>query len=154
MNPLAAGSRARGLPLFSHLGAPIADPAIRRILSWDEWTGPEDPLAYAIGERQQSMHDAIIAPDEEEAWKRCLDDVVRHVARLIPYDERQDTWHAPTSAAWHAGWTFALEAAYVEKAMELPAELRAQIHWFELGHWPCSLRSATSMADIDGYVVF
>ena len=146
--------RIRATPLFEKLGVLIPDANNPRIRQWDEWPGPEDPGPQAIAHRQQDLHDALLPPADEQKWRSALQLVVDHAAKLIPYDPDEDAWHAPSIAAWGAAWTFALEHLHMSLGISLPKDIAAQLHWYERGHWPCSLIGEAAGDSPEDYVVF
>lgn len=146
--------RIGGIRLFENVGRPIADADNQRIFAWDDWPGPEFEGSLTIAERQQQLHDELVPSHEEEHWRTALQAAVDHVATLIPYDPDEDSYHAPTAAAWYAAWTFALEVVHLSLGVTLPADLRSQIAWYERGHWPCSIRQGRSGSDLQDYVIF
>ena len=83
-----------------------------------------------------------------------LDALVRQIAPLVPFDDTEDAWHPPNMATWHAAWAFALEAEYSTKNLKLPEAIGAQVFWFELGHWPCSLTSQSGLNSKNGYIIY
>jgi hypothetical protein len=147
-------NKALQLRLFSALGAEIDDPSVARIRSWDEWLGPEDPLVEGMAKHLQRLHDDLPRLPDEGEWNRALRLVVDVVAKHVPYIEDEDAWYGPNTAAWCAAWALALEEAYIYQHQSLPAELRAQLHWFEQGHWPCALANSTGKEAVSDYVVY
>lgn len=146
--------RVRGVGLFSALGEKIQDSSVIRLRSWEEWPGPEEPRVEAIGTHMQFLHDQIISADAEPEWNRALRITVDFAAALVPYVEEQDAWYAPNIAVWSAAWIFALEEAHVARNLPLPAEVRAQLYWYQIGHWPSSLVSLSRYESIEDYVVY
>ncbi len=153
MNLERLSNRICAIPLFSALGSAIDESGIRRIASWDDWGGPEDPLAEQIGLRQQDLHDSVVPAAEADQWERALQIVVTACSQLVPYDEDADAWHGPNMAVWSAAWTFALEEAFVSANVLVPSELSAQLFWYVRGHWPCALVSELSGDTPEGYFV-
>ncbi|MCX4143215.1 hypothetical protein M0D68_33795 [Paraburkholderia sp. SEWSISQ10-3 4] len=147
-------SRIVGIPLFSNVGLPIADTSNPRISQWDAWFGPENSRSLAIAIRQQELHDILVPSSGEKEWNASLRLVVEHVKTLIPYDFDEDGWHAPTTAAWSAAWIFSLEQLHDASGILLPADLSAQLVWYERGRWPCALVEESSGANLEDYVIF
>lgn len=147
-------SRIKNIPLFKSVGLPPPGAGNPRISQWDEWAGPEDPGCEAIALRQQDLHDALLPPEAEQDWLAALQLVVDHAATLIPYDPDEDAWHPPTTAAWGAAWTFALEQLCLSQEVSLPDDLKAQLEWYERGHWPCSLIDGSTGTNLEDYVIF
>ncbi len=155
MNIERLTTRIRESSLFSSLGTQIDDPLIVQIASWEEWPGPEEPRVEAIGTRQQSLHDDVVLnADEEEEWNRALRLVVEIAANVVPYKEGEDAWYAPNIAVWSAAWTFALEELCLSHSSPVPAEISAQLYWYERGHWPCALVTDSKAGGFRDYVVF
>ena len=155
MNLTRLSERVRNANLFSSLGAEIDDPSVSRILSWEEWPSPEEPLVEAIHYRMQSLHDAIVPGGVGDTiWNQALNLTVKSSITLVPYAEGRDAWYAPNIAVWSAAWTFALEEAHIASAVSLPSELLAQLYWYERGHWPCALTSASGGENVQDYVVY
>lgn len=102
----------------------------------------------------QSFHDAIVPAHTEPEWNRAVRLTVDSAAPLVPYVEGQDAWYGPNAAVWSAAWIFALEETYISQGIPLPTEVGAQLHWYERGHWPCALVSASSCDNADDYVVY
>jgi hypothetical protein len=146
--------RISSLPLFANVGRIILDVSVSRIASWDDWTGPEDPLVGEIHIRQQEIHDSIIAAEEEEVWADSLNAAVTLLSKVVPYDSNQDTYFGPNMAVWHAAWTFALEVAHVTKRLRCPPEIEGQVQWFANGHWPRALKQSGKMQTANDYVVY
>jgi hypothetical protein len=153
MNLQRLSHRICAIPLFSALGSAIDGAGVTRIASWDDWAGPEAPLVEQLGLRQQALHDSVVPAAAKEQWDRALHIVVAVCARLVPYDEVADAWHGPNMAVWSAAWTFALEEAILSSNLLVPAELSAQIFWYECGHWPCALVSESRGGSRDGYII-
>jgi hypothetical protein len=154
MNLERLANRIRAIKLFSSLGVDIDDAVVVRIRSWNEWVGPEDPLGLQIGMRQQTLHDAIVVKSDEQLWNQALRIAVGISAKSVPYAEGEDSWHAPNIAAWSAAWTFSLEEAYFSRSISVPAEVVAQLYWYERGHWPCAVAVESSGERIQDYVVY
>ena len=147
-------SRIVGTPLFSNVGLPTPNTGNPRIFQWDAWLGPEDPGSFAIALRQQELHDGLVLPEAEQEWHASLKLVLDHVTTLIPYDPDADAWCAPTTAAWGAAWTFSLERLHDASGIQLPADISAQLVWYERGHWPCALVGGASGSNLEDYVIF
>ena len=154
MNLQRLVERVRQVPLFSALGAEIVGFTGGRIHSWEEWQGPEEPLVENIGTRLQFLHDSLVAKSEEEKWNQALLLVVKLASQNVPYVESEDVWYGPNAAAWSAAWAFSLEEAYLSRNLPLPAELRAQLQWYEKGHWPCALLNLSRTENIEDYVIY
>lgn len=155
MNLQRLVERVRQVPLFSALGADIAGFTGSRIRSWNEWPGPEEPLVETIGTRLQCLHDTLVAKkSEEEEWNRALRLVLEMAAQNVPYDDSEDAWYGPNTAAWSAAWAFALEEVYLSRNLLPPGELRVQLQWFERGHWPCALVQPSRTENIEDYVIY
>ena len=142
------------IQLFSKLGSAIDDCAIARITSWEDWTGPEDLLVEQIALRQQALHDLVVPIEATDQWNQALRLVATACSTLVPYHEGADAWYAPNIAAWSLAWTFSLEEAHLASDVAVPAELDAQLFWYERGHWPCALVSKLSGETPAGYIVF
>jgi hypothetical protein len=147
-------SRINALPLFQRVGCPIGDLGNPDIHQWDAWVGPEEPGSLAIAVRQQDLHDELVTPEDEQEWLSALQLVVDHSATLIPYDPNADVWNAPTAAAWNAAWSLVLEHLHIARKIAVPADLSAQLSWYERGHWPSSLIEERSGANAADYVIF
>ncbi|HEY5994246.1 MAG TPA: hypothetical protein VIU46_06540 [Gallionellaceae bacterium] len=154
MNLTRLSKRVRETNLFSSLGAELDDPSISRILSWEEWAGPEEPLVQVIHSHMQSLHDALVPEGSEQLWNEALHLTVEALSSLVPYIEDQDAWYAPNIAVWSAAWIFALEEAHIASEIPLPNDVCSQLYWFERGHWPCALVSLSSRDNIQDYVVY
>ncbi|HDT5889378.1 TPA: hypothetical protein QHA87_004912 [Aeromonas dhakensis] len=146
--------RAGKIQFFSALGAEIDDASIVRIGEWDEWPGPEDPRVEEIGLMQQSLYERVAHATEEAKWSRALRLMVEAAAKAVPYIEGEDASYGPNIAVWSAAWTFALEELYSSHDAPVPAEVRAQLYWYERGHWPCALIELSSTGSPKDYVVY
>jgi hypothetical protein len=155
MNVELVYNRISALSLFANLGKIEPDiSSMSQIESWDDWTGPEDPLVQEIHNRQQEIYNSIIAPEEDEIWKKSIETAADFLSKSVPYDPDEDSWYGPNMAVWHAAWTFALEVAHANKGLPCPPEIEAQVHWFAMGHWPCALKSPGKLENINDYVVY
>lgn len=133
------------MPWFRNIGGSISpDAAVERISTWEDWPGPEEPSVIELGYREQSFYDEFMQAAGEdvrqrlsELWDRIHAVVFRVAAPAVPFDPKQDTWHAPTSAVWHAAWTAGLIGLCLQTGRPVPAELEEQFSWFAQGHWPC-----------------
>jgi hypothetical protein len=142
-----------GIQLFGNCGKAVAA-NVQRISNWDGWSGPEDPAVYFIHERLQELHDRVVTENDETLWQTLLAEVLDFVKVTVPHDDNADAWHAPNTAAWQAAWTLLLHAWFVERGIEIPADLAAQHRWFLMGHWPCAVADLEQAHDISGYVVY
>ena len=139
------------IPWFSKIGQPIAsDSNVVRILSWDEWPGPEDPDIIELSIRQQALYDVIMEKSPHETaqlqtlWEQIHRIVFRDAAPSVPYDSEQDTWHAPTAAVWQAAWNAGLMGLCLQLSRPIPEEILEQWEWFSKGHWPSGFACAAS----------
>lgn len=131
------------VPWFNSVGQPLpADTTAQQLHRWEDWPGPEEPAILELSERQQALHDELLASapercrDLETVWERVSEIVIRLGASAVPYDANEDAWHGPTTAVWQASWTAGLVAWCIMLGREIPADLQEQWHWFVLGHWP------------------
>jgi len=154
MNIERLKDRLAAVPLFSALGSALDESGLTRIHSWNEWPGALDPGVMDISFYSQSLHDAVVDAVSEQEWDDALQLGVSIAARYVPFDQKQDSWHAPTMAAWSAAWCFALEEAHIANDLPIPAPIKAQLYWFERGRWPCALVSPTRMDEVTDYVVY
>lgn len=132
---------------FLSIGKP--ESGMVRINTWEDWPGPEDPCVVSIHIAQQECYDSFFsatdrAGDFEEIWNSILSVVMNLAKRSVPYSEDEDSWHGPTTAVWHAGWTAALVALHLEAQREIPDELLKQWKWFCAGRWPCAKNKNTT----------
>jgi hypothetical protein len=141
------------IPWFENVGKPVpSGSGVKCISTWEEWPGPEDPPTGQLFDRQQLLHDSImsLAGNRREAlaalWDRIANAVRNLAAPHVPYDPEQDSWHGPTMAVWHAGWTAGLIALCRETGRPVPPELQELWQWFVRGHWPCGF---TCLVDED-----
>jgi hypothetical protein len=94
--------------------------------------------------RQQDLYDELFAtagqrsPEAKQLWERIHAVVFRDAAPSIPYDPKEDCWHAPTQAVWDAAWTAGLVGLCLLLGRPLPPELSEQWKWYLAGHWPCA----------------
>ena len=140
-------------PWFRNIGQPTpAAAGVDRVSRWEDWPGPREPSVAELGERQQALYDDLMRAaggrrDELSAlWGRIQALVFEVAAPAVPYDPRQDTWHAPTAAVWQAAWTAGLVGLCLQSGRPVPPELQAQWEWFARGHWPCGY--ATQGTDV------
>jgi len=140
------------VPWFAHLFEPTDESGINTLPDWDAWPGPTDPRVEEIHFRQQEAHDALLAASERpEELKAHFDQVHARVIELtrskVPFDEKADSWHAPTMAVWHAAWTAGLMALYEYCRRAPDPEIEAQWRWFVQGRWPaCAVTIDTTGA--------
>lgn len=146
--------RVSSIEMFATLGQPTNDGSITRIMSWDDWDGPEDSNIEKIALTQQELHDNLISSDEEKEWSDALDLIAESLSGLVPYDPEEDAYYAPNMAVWFAAWTFALEEAYLSKNLAVPRFILAQIYWYEKGRWPCALLDSNNIEESNDYVIF
>jgi hypothetical protein len=143
---------------FAHLFEPLEEPGASAFPDWAAWPGPVDPRVSEIHFRQQELYDALLATSERpEELKALFDVVVARVIQLarssVPFDEKEDAWHAPTTAVWHAAWTAGLIALYETRQLPADPEVAAQWRWFERGRWPAAAFSFDRNGAPIGFVV-
>jgi len=151
MNIERLRARLSRVALLSALGATINDLSVSRILSWEEWPGPEDPRVEDINTRMQSMYDGLASMDEK-VWTMAIDIATNIAAQSVPYIHDEDAWYGPNAAVWMAAWAFALEELYTCHCLPIPADVCAQLFWYERGHWPCALVGHGDK--VEDYVVY
>ncbi len=149
------------VPWFKNVGQPLPpDTNARQLHRWEDWPGPEEPSIFEISERQQALHDELLASapgrrsELERVWKRIGDIVTSLAASAVPYDAKKDSWHGPTSAVWQASWTAGLVAWCLLLSRELPADLHEQWRWFVLGHWPSGYTAVKEGERVGPFLVF
>lgn len=130
------------IPWFEHLGEELPeDSGCRRVYSWDEWRGPEEPSVRRIADAQQSLYDELMPGAEADRkkvlWDRIHEVVFRAAKLRVSYDDGLDIWHPPNMAVWHAAWTAGLVGMCLFEQRSFPQELETQWNWFKRGHWPC-----------------
>jgi hypothetical protein len=132
--------KAEEIKFFGKVGGEL-ESSIPRIRDWKEWPDPEGNSVAPIHYRQQALHDKLVEQDEEvlEYWNTLVNFVLDRAKPNIPWIEGEDSWYAPNTAAWHAGWTFALYAFCIINEFDPPVELKTQWAWFSKGHWPCAV---------------
>jgi hypothetical protein len=134
----------RAIPWFAHIGDPIENPALPRLHTWDKWGNPEDPQIIMIHLRQQDLYDEILqnnascADDLAETFDHVIKMVIELARERVPYDKAEDSYYAPNTAVYHAGWTAGLVALCQMTDREPPPEIAVQWHWFRKGHWPAA----------------
>jgi hypothetical protein len=149
-------------PWFAALGAPVADPSVPRIASWDEWPGPESAAGeiVALSLQHQAWHDALLEahPACQAALNELWDEVQRRVmaaaAGKVPYEAGADAWHPPTMAVWQGVWTAGLVAWHMACDAPIPSDLARQWAWYARGHWPCGYASLTPEGDPGPLLVY
>jgi hypothetical protein len=127
---------------FAKIGEPLlATSPFKQIRSWEEWPGPEEFSVEQIGYRQQSLYDELMESGDSaeltRLWEKIHSIVFRDAKHRVPYDEREDAWHGPTTAVWDAAWTAGLVGLHLFLQRPIPADLQQQWTWFAEGHWPC-----------------
>lgn len=145
------------LPLLRNVGQPIPDTSVQRLASWEAWPGPSDPLVEAIHTRQAELHDRLLsgspsAAELDAAFDELVNAVVALVRDRVPFDQDEDSWHAPTTAVWHVAWTAALVWLSETVGEHIGPELAAQWRWFSAGHWPAAI--AGNHPSAHEYVVY
>ena len=127
---------------FSCIGKDLDYPY--RISSWDEWVGPEDPSCSPIGLMMQEIHDALFDVSAAKniqikpIWEEIHSSIHLEAVKHIPYDEKEDAWYAPNTAAWQASWIGALIYLSTILEQKVHDDIAAQWNWFSSGNWPCS----------------
>jgi hypothetical protein len=131
------------VPWFKNVGQPLSSETnARQFHRGEDWPGPEEPAIFELSERQQALHDELLAsaPERREAlenlWGRIDATVIRLAVAAVPYDANEASWYGPNAAVWQASWTAGLVAWCLLLQREIPAELQEQWRWFALGHWP------------------
>jgi len=150
-------SELRSIPWFSRVGQPADDRRVDRIRSWDEWPGAESPLVEAVHLDQQKFHDELRAeyPSDLAGFNELVQEIVDHVSPSVrEYDPDEDSWHAPSTAVWHAAWTAALVAHYVKVDRAVPSTIGEQWTWFLRGHWPAAYRRLSTTEEPEGLIVY
>ena len=143
------------VPWFSRLGEAIDDASIARILSFDDWPGPQEPLVERMHLEQQQLFDDLRAtePAASADFDALVSRVLRDISERVDFDTSSDAWDGPSSAAWHAAWTAALFATCLRLDRDVPIWLRDQWLWFQRGHWPTGYRSLGSDGKPTGLVI-
>ena len=54
-------ARLESVPWLSTLGQSLGDLAVKQIVRWEDWPGPEHPGVSELFDQQQSFFDALIA---------------------------------------------------------------------------------------------
>jgi hypothetical protein len=149
------------MPWFANVGKPLpAGKTAKQLRGWEEWPGPEEPAIFELSERQQALHDALLAGAEKRRkdlsrlWEQVREIVFRRACLTVPYDPEQDAWHAPTSAVWQAAWAAALVAWSICLACPIPAELQEQWDWFARGHWPSGYTTVSAEDRVGPLLVY
>jgi hypothetical protein len=149
------------IPWFANLGAPIPPSCgVNRISQWEEWLGPESEGATELAMRHQALHDEIMAGPEEnrellsKLWIQIQDWVIELAGPKVPYDSKEDCYHAPTAAVWQAACTAALVGLCLRLQRPVPDEVSDQWKWFVQGHWPCAYAYADANEQPGPLVVF
>jgi hypothetical protein len=132
---------------FSNLGAPTPpDARVVRMLTWDDWPGPEEPAVLELFAREHELYERII--DERDAddglmglSKRVRKTVMRSASNNVPFDPDEDPWHAPSAAVWQAAYITELIALCLQTGRDVPPGLHEQWNWFVRGHWPAGCAS-------------
>lgn len=132
------------IPWFARLSEPCSrDHQVVRIREWDEGPGPESPQGEDVGTRTQAWRDAVIEdaghlkPEIEALWERIQQAVFERACDAVPFDSKEDAWHGPTMAVWHAAWVAGVIGCSLLLGREIPLEVMDQWSWFVEGHWPC-----------------
>jgi hypothetical protein len=144
--------RVRAAGLFRAIGT-AANGAGARICTWKEWAGPEDDSVVDVAQRISEMRGDTFPEGARAAWEEAESWVVGYAAELVPYIEGEDAWYGPNSAVWWAATVYCLENAHNVSGDPLPAEIAAQIYWFDLGHWPCGVLPGQPLERPESYVV-
>jgi len=142
--------------LFRNIGQPLqlGERSAGQIHTWDEWCGPEADEGAALGAVWQATYDACQLADTDALYSQAAMQLVAWVGRYVPYNVREDAWHAPSAACWQAVWSFLLEYYCMSRGLPLQASLAAQLLWFRAGRWPCALVRPDKAGRTDSYVVF
>ena len=153
MNEETVRERLRRTSLFANLGGSVEVDGVSRMVDWSDWPGPEDPAVQAALDPVNTYLEGMAALLGDDAVDRLLDAGVSYCKELVPYDEAGDAWDPRRTAVWHAAAAHLAELDFVQRGQEIPSILRAQLQWFERGHWPCALAKQPA-TDPLAYVVY
>ena len=149
------------VPWFANVGKSTAhDSDVQRFYRWEDWPGPETPTSDEMNSRQQALYDLIMndAGDQTELLTELSGRIHAIVFRLacpvVPYDAKQDAWHGPTSAVWHAAWIAGLVGLCIQTGTDVPDDLLKQWDWFAAGHWPTANAIIGENCEPKGLLVF
>jgi hypothetical protein len=134
----------QSIPWFAHIGEPIENTALPHMQAWEDWGNPQDSKIAIIHLRQQDLYDAILqdhAPQSTElaaAFDQVVKMVCKLVIKIVPYNKQEDSYYAPNTACYHAGWTAGLVYLCQLTDRELPSDIASQWRWFREGRWPAA----------------
>lgn len=90
------------VPWFKNVGYPLpADMNARPLHQWEDWPGPEEPAIFELSERQQALHDELLAsaPERREQlenlWCRMMPTRIRGMRQPRLYGRR---------VGWRGSW--------------------------------------------------
>ena len=147
------------VPWFRNVSQPLEGQSVRRLDSWKDWTGPQDPKVEAVHLEQQAVREDLeraLGTRREEllaVWERVEELVITAAGPVVGYDSSEDTWHAPSAAVWHAAWTACLVAWHVALGRALPRSIAEQWEWFKRGRWPAAFASIDETGRGSGWQV-
>ncbi len=130
------------IPWFANIGKPLPEGSTsKRIHSWDEWPGPEEPSVAEVGDATSDIFEELTQGEDSDQLsklhRRIRNSVVRIAKHRVPFDEDEDTWHAPNAAVCEAGWVAGLIGLFLWLNRPVPPGLVEEWKWFVAGHWPC-----------------
>ncbi len=130
------------IPWFANIGKPLPEGSTcKQIHNWDDWPGPEEPSVAEMDDGEAATYEELTQGEDSDQLSELHDRIQKTVVRLakdkVPYDEEEDTCHAPTAAVWQAGWTAGLIGLCLWMNRPVSPGLAENWNWFLAGHWPC-----------------
>jgi hypothetical protein len=114
------------VPWFQHVGEPIADAAVRRVLSWDEaWERTQD-----ASWSNAAFHSQV--DQSHPAWALGYDAALRAIEVAGAGHELEPGVDVSLQGAWDAGG-----AAYQIAIGNGDGFYTTLMDWYRQGHWPC-----------------
>lgn len=134
---------------LANVGLPLAGTKVKRLASYEEWKGPEDPANEPIVTMPHGwIEDAKVACRAlgvttpvtlgESVYSRVYD-----LAAKVAPAEPNEEWSSPRNAALGGAAHCASAAAmWLSLGWSLPSDLQTLLAWFGDGRWPCGLARA------------
>ncbi len=139
---------------FSNIGN-NQNSSIELIESWDDWLGPEDEFVAQLNDDLLSIYESLeLESIQEEQWSASINESINTLKTYTPFQDDEDAWYGPNHSVTQLAWVIKLVEHLEIRDLKIPANLAAQMHWYKLGHWPCSYTVGKDGKNINDYIVY